>query len=151
MSSRALSRDARNRALRSLLQGLVIDVLVAVALVVYTVTTSPDPVVWNLLAASVARTVAQSMASFVMRRFADPSGLPTPLPPEPGGEPNVDVPRDPPQVPSPTADWPADAPDRALGGPGLSEADVRRLIAEEFDRRAARRRERMAAVERGQA
>lgn len=82
-----LRADARNRALRTFLQGLGIDLLVAVALVVHQVATDPSPVVWTLLGASLARTAAQTAASYIMRRFLDPSRVPTPLPPDPPGHP----------------------------------------------------------------
>lgn len=86
VSKAALAKDARNRALRTFLQGLAIDVAVAVAVVVYDAlrTDQPD---YRLLGLSVARTVLQTAASYVMRRFADGSRLPTPLPPDPQVEP----------------------------------------------------------------
>lgn len=87
----ALERDARNRALRTFLQGLGIDVLVALCGVLYAATQGSGPVVWTVVAASLPRTIVQSAASYVMRRFLDPSRVPTPLPPDPPGEPDKDA------------------------------------------------------------
>lgn len=87
-----LERDARNRALRSFMQGLAIDVLVAVAVVVQGVASSHDPIMWPVVAASIGRSVAQAAASYLMRRFVDGwKAVPTPLPPDPPGEPDEDV------------------------------------------------------------
>jgi len=85
-----LSDDARNRALRTFLQGLAIDVAVAVAVLVHAVSTQNEPVVWQVAAASLARTVAQTIAAYVMRRWLDPSRFPTPLPPASPGPPAGD-------------------------------------------------------------
>lgn len=90
-NAQVLARDARNRALRSFLQGLGIDLLVAVAVVVQGVASSSDPIHWRIVAASLARSVAQAAAAFVMRRFLDRSRIPTPLPPDPPGEPDADT------------------------------------------------------------
>jgi len=86
-----LTNDAKNRALRTFLQGLGLDILVAVAITVYQIASNPKPVVWALVGASLLRTVAQSAASYVMRRFLDSSKIPTPLPPDPPGEPDAEV------------------------------------------------------------
>lgn len=86
-----LERDARNRALRTFLQGLGIDVLVAIAIVTQGVASSNDPILWPVVGASLARSVAQAVASYVMRRFLDRSRIPTPLPPNPPGEPDADL------------------------------------------------------------
>ena len=83
MNNTALNQDARNRALRSFLQGLAIDVAVAVCLVLTTVLIDAngwDEIEWSLLGFSLAKTVAQTIAAFVMRRFLDKSRVPTPLP-----------------------------------------------------------------------
>ena len=87
----SLTEDANNRALRSFVQGLGIDVMVAVAILAYAVTSNPDPIVWAALGASLARTVVQSAAAFIMRRYLDKSGIPTPLPPAPVPAPNEDI------------------------------------------------------------
>lgn len=90
----ALREDATNRALRTFLQGLAIDILVAVAVLAYTVTSGAEPIAWAAVGASLIRTSVQTAASYVMRRFLDSSKVPTPLPPspvpppaEPAGEP----------------------------------------------------------------
>jgi hypothetical protein len=87
----ALSRDARNRALRTFLQGLALDVAVAVSMVVYDAVQSAQPD-YRLLLLTLAKTVLQTGASYVMRRLVDPSRVPTPLPPADPGEPDEDVP-----------------------------------------------------------
>jgi hypothetical protein len=85
---RLLETDARNRAVRSFLQGLAIDVAVSIAGVLYAVTQGSDPIVWTVVAAGLPRTIVQSLAAYVMRRFLDPSKIPTPLPPDPPGHPD---------------------------------------------------------------
>lgn len=68
------TRDARNRAIRTVIQGLLTDVLVAVAIVVYdalqTSAHSPD---WKLLGMSVVKTVMITVASYVMRKLRPPT------------------------------------------------------------------------------
>lgn len=88
---RLLTADARNRALRSFIQGLAVDVGVAVAFVVYDATSSDEPD-YRLLWATLIKTALQTAAAYVMRRFVDPSRVPTPLPPNPPGEPDDDQP-----------------------------------------------------------
>lgn len=79
-----LRQDAGNRAHRVFLQGLAIDVGVAVSILAYNLASTPDDELsWYLIGASLARTVVQSGAAFVMRAFIDPSRVPTPLPPLP--------------------------------------------------------------------
>jgi hypothetical protein len=86
-----LERDARNRAVRTFLQGLALDVGVAVALVVYDVTNDDQPD-YRLMLATIGKTVLMTAAAFVMRLKLDPSRIPTPLPPDPPGEPDEDQP-----------------------------------------------------------
>lgn len=91
MSNTLLTNDAKNRALRVFLVGLLIDLAVALALLAqefFGTNADPD---YRLLLASAIRTVVQTSAAYVLRRFVDPSRIPTPLPPEPGGEPNENV------------------------------------------------------------
>ena len=84
--------DARNRALRTFLQGLAIDVAVALAaLVLANADTITDKQGLIVLGAAAAKTVATTVASYVMRRFLDPSRVPTPLPPSDPGEPDAEV------------------------------------------------------------
>lgn len=89
-NSARLAADARNRALRSFLQGLAIDLAVAVAALALTLTSSTDAWQgWAAVGISLVRTVVQAAASYVMRRFVDPSRVPTPLPPDPPGQPDA--------------------------------------------------------------
>ena len=93
-NKQALQADAQNRAWRTFLQGLVIDVGVALAFALTTLfgdASGWGDFQWAVISFGLAKTVVQSAASFVMRRFLDGSGIPTPLPPEPGGEPNVNI------------------------------------------------------------
>lgn len=88
--SAALSVDARNRGVRSLLVGLALDVAVGVALVLSAFVldlTSWGQVQWTVLSFSLAKSVVQAVCAFVLRRFLDPSRVPTPLPPTPQPEP----------------------------------------------------------------
>lgn len=62
-----IQADATNRALRTFLQNLGIDLLVAVALVVYTTVGSGAPIDWALLGLSVLKTVLATAASYIMR------------------------------------------------------------------------------------
>lgn len=81
----ALKTDAGNRAVRTFWQGLAIDVGVGVAVLAYSVASDPSPLAWAAVGASFARTIVQSGASYVMRRFLDRSRVPTPLPPGDAG------------------------------------------------------------------
>lgn len=86
-----LARDARNRALRSFLQGLAIDVAVAVCALILTLTSGAQAWQgWTAVGLSLARTVLQAGASYVMRRYIDASRVPTPLPPDVPVEPAAD-------------------------------------------------------------
>lgn len=86
-----LSADAKNRAWRTLLQNLTVDVIVTA--VVYL-----GPVIagwsawgdvtaqWKIVAFSLGKTVLLTVFSFIMRRFMDKSALPTPKPPVISGD-----------------------------------------------------------------
>lgn len=90
-----LERDARNRALRTFLQGLGLDVLAAVALFLFNAFSTADEwgdLDWKLLGFLLAKTVTTTAASYVMRKYLDGSSVPTPLPPADPGEPADDVP-----------------------------------------------------------
>lgn len=89
-SAALLRLDAHNRAWRTTIQGLALDVLIAVALVVYDLTGSTEPD-YRLLPALVAKTALHSAASYVMRAKLDPSRVPTPLPPSPVAAPADEV------------------------------------------------------------
>lgn len=85
-----LQADAKNRALRTFIVNLVADV--AVAIVLLLVTTFQDAnswgdIEWTVLGFSLAKTVVASAGSFILRRYIDPSGIPTPLPPSPVPQP----------------------------------------------------------------
>ena len=85
----ALQNDARNRALRTFLQGLAIDLTVALAALILanvdSITNRQGLILFGITA---AKTVVTTVASYVMRRFLDPSAVPTPLPPANPGEPD---------------------------------------------------------------
>lgn len=94
----ALTKDAVNRAARTAYVQLVIDVGVAVALLLgtYFVNKSNwDEIDWKILGFSLLKTVISTIGSFLLRRFVDPSGIPTPLPPAPVPAPNDDSPKPP--------------------------------------------------------
>lgn len=88
-----LAADARNRGWRTFLQGLAIDVAVAVAaFVLANIDAISDKRALIVAAVALGKTVLTAIASYVMRRYLDTSGVPTPLPPnDPGqpAEPNV--------------------------------------------------------------
>ena len=77
-----LARQARRNALRTFLQGLGLDVLIAVAILVAQLVSAPLEAWqgWAAVGIAFARTVAGAAASYVMRRFVDGSRIPTPLP-----------------------------------------------------------------------
>ena len=66
--------DARERSLRSLAQGLALDVAVAVVLVLATAfnTIEWTPDYWKLLGLTVAKSVLQAGASYLMRVLVKP-------------------------------------------------------------------------------
>lgn len=65
--------DARNRAIRTFVQGLLLDLVVALALSVYSATTAEE-VEWKLLALTLLKTAAQTAAAYVMRKLSPPAG-----------------------------------------------------------------------------
>ena len=90
MASLQLVKDAQNRGIRTFLQGLAIDIAVAIAVFITVLLADVDALddlKWAVIAFSLARTVVQTVAAYVMRRFLDPSRFPTPLPPTPPGAP----------------------------------------------------------------
>lgn len=66
--------DARNRSFRSLVQGLALDVSVAVVLVLATAFSNLEwtPTYWKLLGLTVAKSILQSGASYLMRVLVAP-------------------------------------------------------------------------------
>lgn len=85
-----LREDARNRALRTFLTGLGIDVAVGVALVLVTYV-GPlggwDEFQWTVLSFSLVKSVIQAVGAYILRRFID-GRVPTPVPPAPVPPPN---------------------------------------------------------------
>lgn len=91
--STALTNDAKNRAARTFLQGLAIDLAVAVAaFVLANVDSITDKQGLIVALAALGKTLVTTVASYVMRKYLDGSSLPTPLPPADPGEPDDDTP-----------------------------------------------------------
>lgn len=91
----AITADARNRALRTFLQGLAFDVVAALAaVVVEVVTEAPAGIPWAVLGLSLVKTLIVTAAAYVMRAKLDPSSFPTPLPPADPGPPAEPEPTD---------------------------------------------------------
>lgn len=91
MTSPILANDARNRGVRTLLQGAAWDVAIAVAAALLLWLPDADLSsrdAWIVLGTAVAKTVLTAVASYVMRAKLDGSALPTPLPPANPGEPD---------------------------------------------------------------
>ena len=68
-----VNADAKNRSWRTALQGLGIDVLVAIAVVILAWLPDADlaaGVAWVILGTAVVKSVLTAAASYVMRRFA---------------------------------------------------------------------------------
>lgn len=87
----ARSADAQNRAIRTLIQGLAVDLAVAVAATLLAWLPDADlssREAWTVVGLAVAKSVLTAAASWVMRAKLDPSGIPTPLPPGDPGEPD---------------------------------------------------------------
>jgi hypothetical protein len=90
----ALTADAKNRALRTFLQNLGVDVVVAALAVLIPVFTDANAfgeLEWKIIAFSVGKTIVLTAFAFIMRRFLDKSAFPTPLPPAPVAVPNEDI------------------------------------------------------------
>lgn len=84
MEGKALEQDAKNRSVRTFFQGLGIDVAVGVALVLsvaFVGKNSWGDVEWIVLSFSVFKSVVQAVAAYIMRKWLDKSGFPTPTPP----------------------------------------------------------------------
>lgn len=94
-SRHALKVDAKNRAWRTLLQGLATDVLVASAAALLAWLPDADITsgeAWTVIGLTLAKTALTTAASWVMRAKLDPSRVRTPLPPADPGEPDDDTP-----------------------------------------------------------
>lgn len=88
-----LANDARNRALRTFLQGL--GFTVAAAIVVSLLSAIGTATSWSefggvLVGFAFFQSVAVAVLSWIMRAVLDPSGVPTPLPPGDPGEPDAE-------------------------------------------------------------
>lgn len=102
-----LQADGRNRAFRSFIQNITIDV--GAALVLYLLPVFQNATGWQdldlkIMGFMVTKTVVVSAFSYLMRTVLDGSKVPTPLPPAPVAEPADD---DPLGVDNPPADPPA--------------------------------------------
>lgn len=85
-----LKQDAKNRALRTLVQGFSADLVAALAVWVIPLMTDIEAwedFEWQVIALLVFKTLVLTLFSFLMRRFVDDSGVPTPLPPTPQPQP----------------------------------------------------------------
>ena len=79
--------DAKNRTVRTFIQGLLIDIAVGLAaLVLAQLGDVNDKAALIAFGVSAAKTVVQSAAAYVMRMFVD-TKLRRVLPPQPPGEP----------------------------------------------------------------
>ena len=90
-----LTADAKNRSTRTFLVGLSIDVTVGITLVLVSTFASAHEwgsIQWTILSFSLAKSVVQAGGAFILRRFLDPSGFPTPRPPADPGAPADPVP-----------------------------------------------------------
>lgn len=76
MTTPEIKRDALNRAFRTLVQGLGIDLAVAVAMVLGTTIigwSSWGDVQWSVLSFTLAKTATQAVVAYIMRRWANRS------------------------------------------------------------------------------
>lgn len=90
-----LTKDAVNRAARTLWQNVGVDIAVAIVTLLLPLVTNAETwndLDWQWIGFSVTKTVILVLFAFVMRRFLDTSKVPTPLPPEPVPAPNEDNP-----------------------------------------------------------
>lgn len=77
--------DARSRAVRTFLQGLLVDVAVALAMLLLPLVTKANAwgdLEWSVMAFLMVKTFAVSALSYVIRRFVNGEHDPTPLPPQ---------------------------------------------------------------------
>jgi hypothetical protein len=78
MASRATQADAANRGFRTLLQGVAIDLAVAIAVAVLAWIPDADlssRAAWLILGSAVAKTVLTALASYVMRLKVTPPAV----------------------------------------------------------------------------
>lgn len=78
---RATNRDARVRALRSFMWGLLIDVGVAITLILLTAFTSIEwtSTYWIGLGLTLAKSVLQAIVAYFARKLLPPSGVSNPF------------------------------------------------------------------------
>lgn len=91
LNTKLRANDARNRALRTFLQGLAFTVAAAVVVSLLSAVTTAAS--WGefggiLVGFAFFQSVAVSALSWLMRAVLDPSSVPTPLPPSDPGEPD---------------------------------------------------------------
>ena len=83
--------DAKNRAFRTFLQGLAIDIMVALVVLITPILAGAnswgDVPEWKIILFSVIKTVLTTAASYIMRRFVDSKTLAA-LPQDPPGDPS---------------------------------------------------------------
>lgn len=87
----ALKTDARNRAARTLLQGLAFSAAAALVVALFTAVTTAASwgELWTIVVGfSFFQSIAVAALSWLMRTYLDRSSLPTPLPPADPGEPD---------------------------------------------------------------
>lgn len=93
VEKQALSEDASNRAVRTFVVGLTVDVAVGVAAAILAgINAVSDTAGLIALGISVGKTVVTSVCSYILRRFLDGSAIPTPLPPARAAAPNTSEP-----------------------------------------------------------
>ena len=67
MTTPAVKTDAKNRALRTFVQGVLIDLLIAIALTAHGILTAEEGFSWTVLGMAVLKTVLTTLTSYVMR------------------------------------------------------------------------------------
>lgn len=93
MATDLLKRDARNRAFRTIIQGLAVSVVIGVVVWIgpfLSITKMEDLPPWPVIIFSLVQTVLTAVASFIMRRFVDKPGDIV-LPPSRPGQPNEPI------------------------------------------------------------
>src|SRR5690606_33906924 len=81
-----LQKDATNRAFRTFIQGFFYDLVAAIAVWVIPLISGIetwDDFEWTFIGLMLLKTVVVTFISYFMRKVADGSGIPTPLPPSP--------------------------------------------------------------------
>ncbi len=73
---KSVTADAKDRAVRTFIQGLAIDVLTALVLAVAPLLLSNDfaftAAYWIIIGTSASKSVVQSVAAYFMRKFVSP-------------------------------------------------------------------------------